>query len=40
MPDATRVPPIPPITSEDKARAAAGADRVLTIQVGKIGGAR
>ncbi|MER7843233.1 hypothetical protein ABTZ03_04710 [Kitasatospora sp. NPDC096077] len=33
-------PPIPPITPEDKARAAAGADRVLTVQVGKPGGAR
>ncbi|MFF4813267.1 hypothetical protein ACFY2K_01645 [Kitasatospora sp. NPDC001309] len=33
-------PPIPPITPEDRARAAAGADRVLTVQVGKTGGAR
>ncbi|MFF2075618.1 hypothetical protein ACFVXG_12790 [Kitasatospora sp. NPDC058162] len=33
-------PPIPPITPEDRTRAAAGADRVLTVQVGKSGGAR
>ncbi|MFH9352608.1 hypothetical protein [Kitasatospora sp. NPDC017646] len=31
---------IPPITPEDRIRAAAGADRVLTVQVGKSGGAR
>ncbi|MFD8701746.1 hypothetical protein ACFV1W_03855 [Kitasatospora sp. NPDC059648] len=33
-------PLIPPITPEDRARAADGADRVLTVQVGKNGGAK
>ncbi|MFJ9459172.1 hypothetical protein ACIRST_29305 [Kitasatospora sp. NPDC101447] len=33
-------PPIPPITPEDRTRAAASADRVLTVQVGKRGGDR